>query len=83
MLGKIKQKVKSGYFFQRFAVSFFTGVVFFVLTLVQIFLLFFRNSDHLGDYILLIIVDVILTIAFLIAGIADKKHSLSNKENKN
>lgn len=77
MFNKIKRKIKSVDFYKRATVSFCTSIVFLALASIQIILLLFRDDSHFGDYILLVVVDIIVSVVFLIIGLTDKKRNSS------
>lgn len=79
MLSKIIQKIKSVGFYKKTVIYFATSAVFFSLALIQIILLLFRRTEHFGECILIIIIDIIVAALFLAANLINRKRDSSNK----
>ena len=82
MIDKIKQWLESRNLSERMSYCFGFGAVFAALAVIQIIIKCIRPGAQAGDYILLIILDIVLAVAFFALGIYGKKQKKQSKRRR-
>lgn len=82
MFDKINQWLQSQNLSERTSYCFGFGAAFAALAVIQIIIKCIRPGTQAGDYVLLIILDVVIAAIFFALGIYGKKQNLKRKKRK-